>query len=254
MAPAGQILHQVPVQLAYRHDRPGVLGAIGVYDQSAGITTVNGVLDASTRVDVRGGRLAGNGQVAGDVFNITGGTVGAGDNGAGQLSIVGDYGQDALSVLEVEIGGFVPGIQFDFLDVTGSALLDGLLDVVLDPLFTATTLAVGDTFTVLAAAGGVSGPFASLAVNLAGVEFAQIVGSNDLMLEVVRNDFQTGPPGVPEPATSALLALALGAAGWRARRRRGSRLSVAAAVGSVAEAAATRARTRSARRPPSSRV
>jgi hypothetical protein len=47
----------------------------------------------------------------------------------GILTIVGDYTQTSGGVLVVEIGGLNPGTDFDQLNITGQATLDGTLTV-----------------------------------------------------------------------------------------------------------------------------
>jgi autotransporter-associated beta strand protein len=47
----------------------------------------------------------------------------------GIIRIDGDYSQENSGVLEIEVGGLTPGTQHDQLQVTGSASLDGRLEV-----------------------------------------------------------------------------------------------------------------------------
>jgi autotransporter-associated beta strand protein len=47
----------------------------------------------------------------------------------GIIRIEGDYSQENSGVLEIEVGGLTPGTQHDQLQVTGSASLDGRLEV-----------------------------------------------------------------------------------------------------------------------------
>jgi len=61
--------------------------------------------------------------------------------------------------LEMELGGYVLGEEYDRLTVTGTAYLDGTLDVVLLDGF---TVAYGDSFDLFNWSGGVSGEFASI--------------------------------------------------------------------------------------------
>jgi hypothetical protein len=48
---------------------------------------------------------------------------------SGVLTIVGNYTQAADGVLNIELGGLTPATEFDQLKVSGSATLDGTLDV-----------------------------------------------------------------------------------------------------------------------------
>ncbi len=74
---------------------------------------------------------------------------------AGLLTIDGDYTQAAGAALDIEIGGTAPGTQYDRLVVTGTAALDGALDVTLINAF---DRAIGSTFVFLQA-GSVVGAF-----------------------------------------------------------------------------------------------
>src|SRR3989304_5989884 len=61
-------------------------------------------------------------------------------------------------LLEIELGGTLPGSQFDRLVVGGTASLGGTLDI---DLVNGFTPSAGQSFQFLTAAGGVSGTFAS---------------------------------------------------------------------------------------------
>ena len=69
-----------------------------------------------------------------------------------------DFVQDASGVLQIELQGTALN-DFDRLDLTGQAQLDGELDVSLIGGFNP---ALGDSFTILSALVGVSGQFATL--------------------------------------------------------------------------------------------
>lgn len=87
--------------------------------------------------------LSGNGTLAANVSN--GGEVRPGTS-AGALSIQGDFTQTAAGRLRLELGGLQAGTQFDQLNVTGVATLDGSLTVSYLGGF---TLAAGQSFRVL---------------------------------------------------------------------------------------------------------
>ena len=122
-------------------------------------------------VNLLGGTLAAGtiDHTAGGAFNFTGGTLHVGTfqgnltNAGGTLApgsspgttvVTGDYTQQAGGALEIEIVGTAPG-QWDVLDVTGTANLDGTLEVVLDGY----SPAAGDSFAVMTYASR-SGEFA----------------------------------------------------------------------------------------------
>lgn len=71
------------------------------------------------------GSLFGSGTVVGDVSNA--GVIAPG-NPIGTLAITGNYLQSASGLLEAEIADYVPE-QHDYLTVTGTAALDGALDI-----------------------------------------------------------------------------------------------------------------------------
>lgn len=74
----------------------------------------------------------------------------------GLLTFQGAFTMDASAVLEAEISGTTPGVDYDQLAVEGDAALDGTLrlaDIV------GGSVAIDDTFTILTATGTVSGTF-----------------------------------------------------------------------------------------------
>lgn len=82
----------------------------------------------------------------GDLLN-QGGTLAPGHS-AGDTLILGDYQQRSKGTLEIEIGGLGQGTQFDFVNVTGNALVDGTLDLKLIDGFVPTP---SQSFVVLSA-------------------------------------------------------------------------------------------------------
>lgn len=114
------------------------------------------------------------------------------------------------------LGGDILGEEFDHLIVTGgAATLDGLIDVRLfDAGGNLFLPQVGDEFTVLTAAGGVSGQFLNDPVSHAGgrdFRWSVLYHPFDVTLRLAEIDGV-----VPEPATVSLLTLA----GIALRRRR----------------------------------
>jgi hypothetical protein len=115
------------------------------YTQTAGVTNLDRATWTVPMVDLQGGRLVGGGTIVGNVRNAGEVSVG-GDMAAGQLTIMGNYTQTAAGTLTLEIGGYNPGVGYDLLAVTGSAALDGTLNVSLINGFIPTS---GDTFQPL---------------------------------------------------------------------------------------------------------
>jgi hypothetical protein len=98
--------------------------------QNSGTTTLAANLDVTGSVndtfDIEGGTLRGSGSVIGHLLNQNGGTVAPGTS-PGVLHVSGNYTQDSLSTLSIEIGGLNAASDSDRLTVSGSATLDGTL-------------------------------------------------------------------------------------------------------------------------------
>ena len=76
-----------------------------------------------------GATLGGTGTVGGTV-TVTGGTIAAGDNGVGTLTINGSLILDAASRLAFQLGApNTPGVGSDLINVTGNLTLDGTVDI-----------------------------------------------------------------------------------------------------------------------------
>lgn len=117
----------------------------GDYTQSGGTTTLNGgTVSASGQVDIQAGLLRGVGTVDADLDNA--GLVGPGFS-PGIVSVTGDV-EATGGMLSIEIGGLLPGDEFDVLAVDGGVTLTGSLDVSLTGGFEP---AVGDSFDLLTA-------------------------------------------------------------------------------------------------------
>ena len=111
----------------------------------AGTMTINNVLSTGGGVvTLANGTLTGRGVVGGDVEN-TGGTVAPGSS-PGILTIDGDYTQGPRGILSIEISQAAAGEGHDQLIVSGTAILDGQLEVTLLDGF---TVKPGDSFVIL---------------------------------------------------------------------------------------------------------
>jgi hypothetical protein len=116
----------------------GTLTVRGAYTQTGGTTVLvtttarpNATLDTAF-VDIRAGRLTGAGTITGDVQNA--GTIDLGPPDptrfpAGTLNIFGNYTQTASGVLVVKVGQQGSALRSDFLNVGGTATLDGTLNI-----------------------------------------------------------------------------------------------------------------------------
>lgn len=101
--------------------------------------------------------LTGSGTVLG---GIAGGGVVRPGNSPGHL-VVGTFNPGPESVTEIEIEGLAQGVSYDWIEVTGSAILDGTLRIIFNPQG-GYVPALGDTFTVITwPSGGRTGEFAN---------------------------------------------------------------------------------------------
>ena len=122
------------------------VGGTGVFTETAGTTTDDGTITDSGGFSLTGGKLFGNGIVAGAVHNSTG-TITPGDSSTttGVLTDKGAYTQSSTGTLNVSIGGTTAGTQFDALNST-TATLNGTLNVSLIKGFVPT---IGQTFKIM---------------------------------------------------------------------------------------------------------
>jgi hypothetical protein len=132
-----------------------------INQQSAGLTLLDGGGLAAQNpqpLQFLGGSLVGTGlvTVANTVNVINSATISPGLP-MGELDISGDYQQTASGTLNIELGGYSPGTNFDLVTVTaggagGVATLGGTLNITLTNGFSPTN---GATFTFLTAASRV---------------------------------------------------------------------------------------------------
>jgi RHS repeat-associated protein len=154
------------------------LTVAGTYTQTAGSTTVNGMLASAGGVSLSGGTLNGDGTVQGNFINASQLTPG---NMPGILTITGKYTQTSAGVLNIEIGGTTIGTQFDQLDIQGSATLDGTLNITLINGFGP---AFGQTFPIMSFASS-TGAFST--VNGLTVGFQTLFTVNQTATSFVLN-------------------------------------------------------------------
>lgn len=132
-----------------------------------------------------GGTLAGNGTITGPVTNA--GLVSAGAS-PGTIRIDGDFVQAASGRLLVELSGTtaVAGSDFDLLEITGSATLDGTLEFAALEDWTPT---LGDTLLPITW-GSVSGDFAEIVQPTPTAVFDPVVAATGLETTLVGLDGQ----------------------------------------------------------------
>jgi autotransporter-associated beta strand protein len=149
-------------------------GALAVNGSIAGAATVN-----------NGATLQGSGTVAGLVTVAGGGTLSPGSS-PGTLS-VGALDLNSGSQLKIELGGSVIGVEYDSVMVAGAANLGGTLDVSLIDLGSGVFApGAGDEFTIIGAAGVVSGTFATelLPALRGGLIWNVVYSPNEFVLSI----------------------------------------------------------------------
>jgi hypothetical protein len=176
---------------------------------------------------VNNGRLMGNGSLELANANLENHGVVAPGSSAGILNVTGNYVQGADGRLDIELGGLLPGVNYDRLQVNGitvngqtlygNATLNGVLDI--------THLAgyapnIGDSFIVLASSR-LYGTFSSLSLHGFGngtqINVSYLDGNDaDSYADYVRLDVAA----VPEPETYAMMLAGLGVVGWSLRKRK----------------------------------
>jgi hypothetical protein len=137
----------------------------GTFSQTGGATILGAraTLSATGGVTILGGLLSGTGTVNADVINAAEVDVGA-SGAPGVLTINGNYMQTADGVLHIDIGGSLPGTQFDQLVIVRQATLGGTLNVNLINSFSPKS---GDSFKILTFAGS-AGSFATVNIDQNG--------------------------------------------------------------------------------------
>lgn len=130
------------------------------------------------------GNVGGAGRINASVQNQAGGTIAPG-NGVGTLRIDGAFTQASGAALAIELGGTAAG-QFDMLTVSSTATLGGTLNVAIVNGFLP---AVGSSFTVLTAAGGIIDNGLSIGGPAAASFYYNVVGNELILSAGVQGDY-----------------------------------------------------------------
>ncbi|WP_242097918.1 autotransporter-associated beta strand repeat-containing protein [Sphingomonas sp. CROZ-RG-20F-R02-07] len=177
----------------------------------AGSLNLTGTNTYAGPTTITGGRLAVNGSITSPVTVFMGGTLGgngtvgsttvasggifAPGNSIGTLNVAGNVAFAAGSIYQVEANA---AGQADRTNVTGTATLSG---GTVQVLAASGVYAPLTSYTILTAAGGVTGQFAGATSNLAFLTPALTYGANAVTLSLGRNDISfasqaTAPNGV----------------------------------------------------------
>ena len=173
----------------------GTVSTPAPYLQFGGLTLIQSgaMLNVPAGMVLNGGALMGNGAVTGNVNNVSG-TLAAGAS-VGALTINGNYTQGPGGTMQVEVGGTALG-QYDFLNVTGTANIDGTLALVVLP---GAIVAPGSPMQFLTA-GSLGGTFANISQPLLGsFSLAYTPTGIDLSGSII-----TITPEVPPPPSQVL--------------------------------------------------
>jgi len=148
--------------------------------EDAVINLGGGTLDPGEELILESGdSLVGSGTLAANLVN--GGTVSPGAS-PGIITVDGDYENLNSGVLQIELGGTEAGTEYDRLDVSGSAALDGVLNVTLANDFIPQP---GDSFIILTYGSG-TGAFST--VNLPeGYDWGYDIEPNRVVLFIWSN-------------------------------------------------------------------
>ena len=146
-----------------------------------GTLDVTGTL-VNSPFTVTGGTLRGTGTVGS--LAVNGGIVAPG-NSIGTLNVAGNVGFAAGATYEVEINA---AGESDRISAGGAATLNGatVQPVLLSPL---TSFGPSTTYTILSAAGGVTGTFADITDNLLFVDFSLGYTPTEVLLTLARISF-----------------------------------------------------------------
>lgn len=103
------------------------LGNVTINDGQLIVEMDGGSFNANGTLSIPlGSDLTGTGSIEGNLDNA--GTVSPG-NSPGIISINGDFTQQSTGILEIELAGTTAGTEFDQLQISGTASLDGSLNV-----------------------------------------------------------------------------------------------------------------------------
>jgi fibronectin-binding autotransporter adhesin len=179
-------------------------GTVGITKSGTGTWYLEAANTNTGPTLVEAGTLGGNGAVGGALTvnpgaTFTPGTPGVA-NGIGDFSAGGAFLLESTGILGIQLSG-TGAAQYDKLNVTGAATLRGTIDL---STVLAFSPSIGNQFTVLTAAGGITDEGLTIS-GLTG--FTKSIVGNSLIL--TKTAALTALAAVPEPGSMTLIGMAL---------------------------------------------
>jgi hypothetical protein len=160
------------------------VGGAGNFTQTGGTTTADGKLTTAGAINIQGGTVFGNNGTLTGSFDLAGGVLAPGDGlkNVGDLNITGTYTQGSSAALTIDLGGTIPNIKYDVLNITSTASFKGTLNV---DLISGFTPAVGNTFNIINYSSE-TGTFTTLNLStVAGDHWSVMYKATDAVLTLV---------------------------------------------------------------------
>jgi autotransporter-associated beta strand protein len=183
-------------------------GVVNIVKKGTGTWLLEGLNTTTGTTTVEAGMLGGNGGVGGALTVNSGATFAPGGTGAsaiGDFSVGGSFTLSTGAILAMQLGGTATG-SYDFLSVTGAATLSGVLNL----SAVSFSPAMGNQFTLLTAAGGIS----DAGLTISGLTgFTKSIVGNSLVL--TKTAALSALTSVPEPSALILMSLAVVVLGSR---------------------------------------
>jgi outer membrane autotransporter protein len=180
----------------------------GATDVHGGLLTVNGSITGT--VTLLGGTLGGTGTV-GNVAVQSGSSVAPG-NSVGTLNVAGMmFGSGSSYDVELNDGGFVAGTNNDLINATSAVVIaGGAVKVTAENGTDNGATYTGGTYTIITAAGGVTGTFDSVSDSFVFLDFSLGYDSNTVYLTSTKIAFFTDITETANQTATAAAQEALG--------------------------------------------